>query len=336
MRVLIVGGGGLGTVLAGCLARAGADVLLLVKPSQAVAFERQEVRITGSVEFSAPVLVLTGVDALPRVDCAIICVKGRDTDSALASLSGLATDAVLSVQNGVMKDELIARAFGPERLLGAVSGIAGTVVRPGVAFHPFAGATLVGEPSGVISDRGERLAAALRAGGLPAACVPAIVPREWYKLTGFLRTALVCSIARCDIATAALDADLGPVCAAIALEVAHVADIEGHPIWRFPPACGGFGTADPDPVAPGDKPWDIDDVLVGLREAGADLRARGAIVFPSMAQDTIAGKPTELEFTAGDVLARARRHSVPVPVLEACTRLLRGMGSMPFTASPRR
>ncbi|MHB8575963.1 MAG: ketopantoate reductase family protein [Dehalococcoidia bacterium] len=336
MRVLIVGGGGLGTVLAGCLARTGAEVLLLVKPAHAAAFERQEVRITGSVEFSAPVHVLTGTDTLPRVDSAIICVKGRDTDSALAALSGLETDAVLSVQNGVLKDELIARAFGPERLLGAVSGVAGTLVRPGVAFHPFAGATLVGEPDGRVSDRGERLAAALWAGGLPAASVPDIVPREWYKLTGFLRTALVCSISHCDIATAALDADLGPVCAAIALEVAHIAASEGHPIWRFPPACGGFGTAEPDACVPGDKPWDIEDVLSGLREAGADLRARAAVVFPSMAQDTIAEKPSELEFTAGDVLARAGRHEVPVPVLEACTRLLRGMGSMPFSAAPRR
>jgi len=46
---------------------------------------------------------------------------------------------------------------------------------------------------------------------------------------------------------------------------------------------------------------------------------------PSLAQDIIAGRPSELEALAGDVLDRAARHSASAPTLALCTELLRGI-----------
>src|SRR5579885_3228229 len=57
MRVLILGGGGLGTVIAGYLGRAGHAVTLFVKPAQAARFAGDEVQVSGLNEFCAPVRV---------------------------------------------------------------------------------------------------------------------------------------------------------------------------------------------------------------------------------------------------------------------------------------
>ncbi|MBI2760117.1 MAG: ketopantoate reductase family protein [Chloroflexi bacterium] len=315
MRFLIVGGGGLGTVLAGYLARSGHEVTLFVKPGQAAAFTEPAVHISGLAEFSAPVSVASEVGRLGSFDYLIVCVKARDTEAALAPLRAVSAGAVLSLQNGVGKDDVPARLLGPGRVLGALTGVGGTLLRPGYALHSLAGATVVGEIDGRTSPRGEQLASAIREAGLPASCEPDIVPREWQKLAIFLRTALVCSITRADIATVMLDSDLVRVCMAVAGEVAAVARAEGQSIdtmsiWVTPSV--SFGHTDAE-------------ILAGLTAIANDLRAGGVPLYPSLAQDTMAGRPTELEATAGDVIARAARHRLPAPSLTTCYRLLRGL-----------
>jgi 2-dehydropantoate 2-reductase len=313
MRVLILGGGGLGTVYAGYLARAGAAVTLLVKPSQADRFEQQAVTISGLAAFSAPVEVVSSAEGLGRFDYLFVCVKGRDTEAALASVRSVDVEATISLQNGVRKDELLAQTFGRAHVLGAVSMVGGTLQRPGRAFHSLAMATYLGELDGSRSPRGERLAAVLREAGLPAACVPDIVTREWDKLTLFLRTALLAAIARLDIATVLLDPELVPLCARIVKEVTAVAAAEGHPLESLTDGIAG------DPRRPEAA------LIEDFQRDGHAFRAQGPPVYPSMAQDMIAGRPTEVEDTAGDVLLRAARHGIATPVLDTCVRLVRAL-----------
>jgi 2-dehydropantoate 2-reductase len=318
LRFLIVGGGGLGTVLGGYMARSGHDVTLFVKPGQAAAFAEPAVHISGLAEFSAPVSVASDANDLGSFDYLVVCVKAQDTEAAFEPVRAVQAGAVLSLQNGVGKDDVLTRLFGAERVLGALTGVGGTLLRPGYALHSLAGATVVGELDGRASPRGERLAAAIREAGLPASCEPDIVRREWQKLAIFLRTALVCSLTHSDIATVMLDSDLVRVCMAVAGDVAMVASAEGHPIdgmpiWVAPSVT--FGHSDTE-------------ILDGLIEIANNLRASGVPLYPSLAQDTMAGRPTELEATAGDVVARAARHDLSVPSLTACYHLLRGLESI--------
>lgn len=313
MRILIVGGGGLGTVYAGYLARAGVDVTLLVKPAHLARYEGQAVHISGLAEFSAPVRVVATTAGLGAVDYLVLCVKGRDSEAALVSVRGMAVEAALSFQNGVKKNEVLARHLGAERVLGATSVVGGTLLRPGHARHTLAMATNIGELDGRPSPRGERLAAAVRAAGLPAACVPDIVAREWDKLAGFLRTALVAAIARRDIASVLLDPDLAPLSARIVREVAAVAAAEGHPLLRVPDSLVGNPSLTEA------------DLIADFARRAEAMRAQGPPTYPSMAQDVIADRPSELEDTAGDVLERAARDGVETPVLATCTYLLRAI-----------
>jgi len=339
MRVLIVGSGGLGTVLAGYLARSGVAVTLFVKPAQAPQLTSgagSSVRITGMASFTAPVKVIADPPVSGGFDYLVVCVKARDTEAALAPLRGMRVETVLSVQNGVGKDALLARLFGRERVLGATCAIAAALQEPGVALHTFAGATLVGELDGRISVRGERLAAALRQAGLPASCVPQIVTLTWYKLTGYLRTAPVCALSRLDFATVALDADLARVCARNALEAARIAAAAGEPLWHLPPTF--LSLSDEEAAAPVERrePWSEEELASALASMGRSLRERGVTLYPSLAQDLMAGRPAELEATAGDAIERAAALGVNVPSLSACTRLLRGMlRAVQRTAPPR-
>jgi 2-dehydropantoate 2-reductase len=313
MRVLIVGGGGLGTVYAGYLARAGVEVTLFVKPEQAARFDDAAVHITGLAELRAPVRLATAVDELGPQDYLLVCVKGRDTEAALTPLRGTPVDTVLSFQNGVRKDEMLTRLFGRERVLGATSAVGGTLLRPGHARHTLAMVTQLGELDGGVSPRAERLAAAIREAGLPAECVPDIVNREWDKLAIYLRTAVIAAITRRDIASVLLDPDLVRLSARTVKEVAAVAVAEGHPIGR-----GEDGFI-------GDVSLPEEEMVADLRRWAYRFQKQNQPTYPSMAQDAIAGRPSELEDTAGDVLARASRHGVPAPVLSTCVHLLRAI-----------
>ncbi len=325
MRVLILGGGGLGSVIAGYLGRAGHEVTLFVKPARAAQLAGDEVRISGLNAFSAPVRIATSAAGLGPFDYLAVCVKTRDSEAALTAVADVEVGCALSFQNGVRKDEALCRVFGRDRVLGAVSSIGGQLQRPGAAAHTMNGASQVGELDGGASPRCEAFAAAMNAAGLPAVCVPDIVSREWYKLAGFLRTSLICALTRLDVGAATEDPALRRLGAAVVREVAAVAEAEGYPLWELPPTFPDLGGGAPPQRTPPGHVWSEEELVAGVAQMGERQRAAGLVLYPSLAQDIIAGRPTELEDTAGDALARAARHGLSVPTLAQLVALLRGV-----------
>jgi 2-dehydropantoate 2-reductase len=196
MRFLVVGGGGLGTVVAGYLARAGNRVSLFVKPAQAAAYSSEEVRITGIVDFTAPVQIVSSAEVLGRFDGLIVTVKGRDTEAALSPLRDVDTDFVLSLQNGVKKDEILAAIFGRSKVLGALALVSAELKGPGQALNTAAQGIYLGELDGSNSARLVELATALNAAGIPTFAVQDVVKREWDKLVLYLSLALVSAVTR--------------------------------------------------------------------------------------------------------------------------------------------
>lgn len=332
MRFCIVGAGGLGTLLAGFLGRAGHEVTLRVRPAHAAAYEAPRVRVHAASEaesFEAPIALAAGPAGLGPFDYLVLCVKGRDTAAALEPLRGLDVGAALSLQNGVKKDAALIETFGARQVLGAVSMAGGELLRPGHTRLMSTGATLVGELDGSLSERTERFALALDEAGLPAAAVPDSITREWQKLVTFLPGALVNALTRTDMASSLLDADLARARLRLGREIAAVAAAEGHPLGTLPvflnAAAVRPGSA---PALPGFDRQD-EEILAAFARQGEALREQQAVVYPSLLQDLLAGRPTEIEETAGDVLLRAARHGIPVPALRTCTELVRGLEAHP-------
>jgi ketopantoate reductase len=105
-------------------------------------------------------------------------------------------------------------------------------------------------------------------------------------------------------------------------------------VFAIPQALGVFGDATKVIDPPG-APWSFgtwlstpDEVaLAGLRTIGEAQVATGQKVFPSMVQDVLAGRRTEVETLVGGLIDRARTCGVPLPATETCYRLLRGLES---------
>ncbi|MBI3970839.1 MAG: ketopantoate reductase family protein [Chloroflexi bacterium] len=315
MRVVIAGAGALGTCYAVLLARAGVEVCVLAKPGRIEAL-RGGLRVSGLVDASAQVeVVLSGRDA-ERADYVFLVTKTADTAAALRALEAIDAGSVLSLQNGLAKDDALAAAFGRERVIGAACAVGAAFIEPGHARLTMNAATWVGELDRGSSERVARLAAVLRAAGFPAWSVPNIRAVEWYKLCALLPGAFVTALSRRSYDEMALHPDLAPLFVQLMREVFAV------------PQAAGVTIADP----PG-SPWRFaewlaahDEVaLAGLRTIGERQRAAGEKVRPSMLQDVLAGRKTEAEDVAGELVRHAHRLGVAIPATETCYRLIRGL-----------
>jgi 2-dehydropantoate 2-reductase len=315
MRVLVAGAGALGTCYATLLGAAGAEVTVLARPARVADLSRG-LRVSGLVEATAAVRVVTrGRDAGP-VDYALVAAKAQDTESILDALRGVPADGVLSLQNGVAKDALLAAAFGPERVIGAACAVGAGLLATGHAKLTMNQGTWVGEPAGGASERVVRLAAALRAAGFPAWSVPDIRAVEWYKLCALLPGALITALSRRSYAEMALHPDLSRLFVAVMRETFGVMQAQGMSVADPPGSLWRFAEWLPagDEVA-----------LEGLRAIGERQLASGERMLPSMLQDILAERLTEAEHLAGEVLRQAAREGMAVPVTETCYRLVRGL-----------
>src|SRR3989454_10217945 len=104
MKIVILGAGALGTVLGAHLARAGEDVTLIARGQRAAYLQEQGATITGLVDFTVPVRVVTDPSQVQDADILIVTVKTYDMISALQSVKPLDVESVASIQNGVLKN----------------------------------------------------------------------------------------------------------------------------------------------------------------------------------------------------------------------------------------
>ena len=121
MKIVILGAGALGTVFGAHLARAGEDVTLIARGQRAAYLQEYGATITGLVDFTVPVRVVTDPTQIHDADVLIVTVKTYDMASALQSVKHLDVSSALSIQNGVLKDEQLAQTFGWEKVLGAMA-----------------------------------------------------------------------------------------------------------------------------------------------------------------------------------------------------------------------
>src|SRR5262249_46621632 len=149
MKIVILGAGALGTVLSAHFARAGEDVTLIARGQRAAYLQAHGATITGLVDFTVPVTVVTNPQQVHEADVLIVTVKTYDMDAALASVKHLAVGSVLSIQNGVLKDEQLAQTFGWEKVLGATAMFTAEVLPTGTVLFTANRGFYVGElPAG--------------------------------------------------------------------------------------------------------------------------------------------------------------------------------------------
>lgn len=222
-RIVVLGAGALGSVVAAHLARAGEDVRLVARGKRARQVREHGLTIEGRSNFTVSAAVTDEPGTLTSAEVLLVTVKTYDMEQALDGVAHLDVGCALSVQNGVFKNEQLARRFGWERTLGAIAGFGGEVRTDGVVYFSVNEGLFAGElPSGT-SPRVDRLVSTLEGAGVRAVASPAIRTVEWSKYVAFVSLTAAAVLTRLDTITMLKDPMVATVVARLQQEMGRLA-----------------------------------------------------------------------------------------------------------------
>lgn len=190
MKYVILGAGGLGSVVGGYLAHTGQEVTLIGRQAHMDAIARDGLRITGPKGdfcIRENLTLTTHPDQVAGAhDYLIVCVKSKDMESTLADAQDLVrrVGTVLTLQNGIDKEPRLQAWAGPGKVVGASTMEGATLVAPGTCINPFTGPATAyfGELDGTLTPRVQELARAFTAARMSARAVDNIKQVTWEKL----------------------------------------------------------------------------------------------------------------------------------------------------------
>jgi len=317
-RIGIIGAGAIGCVVGGLLTKAGRDVTLIDQwPEHVETMRRQGLRLSGTCgEHTVKVKALHLHEAQGLVepfDAVFVAVKGYDTAWATAlgaAYLGEPDGVVVDFQNG-MNDERVAAVAGRGRTLGCVITIGAGLYEPGHAMRTDAGAVgfKVGELDGRDTARVRELARVVSEVA-PATVTTNLFGERWSKLAVNCMANPLAGLS--GLGTAEVRTEPGPrrVSVHLAAEVIRVGRAAGHevePIFhitaqRFLDAAEGRGLAEVE------------------ADIGRDAKTRAG-GRPSLLQDVLRKRRTEIDDLNGYVVAEGRRLGVPTPFNEKVVEL---------------
>ena len=244
-------------------------------------------------ERAVPVPITADPAGRGTYDAVVVLVKTYDTAAAAelaAPLVGPAT-VVATLQNGIGGADVLAEAFGPERVLAGVTYQGATVLAPGRIRHHMHGETFLGDDVAAAAP----LAAALTEGGQPAHALDPVAPRIWKKLTNNCMGNCTSALTGMSGGQMAADDGILALQRAIATEAVAVAAGLGHDL-------------------------DLEDCV----HTNTSVLASSGDGRPSMLQDVEAGRRTEIETLNGAIVRHADALGIDVPVNRAMVALVRG------------
>lgn len=301
MKVAVLGGGGaMGGLFGGYLARSGADVTLIDVSRAAVGtINRQGLTIEekdGST-LTVPVRASDAPHSVGPVDLIINFVKCYHTEAAISAAKAMigADTAVLSLQNGWGNADTISALVGSDRVLVGLTYHSGVLAEPGHIKHPGVGMTYVGELNGKETPRLAAIVSLLRNGGFEVTPSTSILNEVWKKL------ALNC----CTLPTSALLQLFSHELAALEPMRDEMRAILGE--VKAVAAAQGIALDE-------DERW---TTIIGILERGVGGKS-------SMFQDVEAGRRTEIDVINGAIVAAGKRVGVVTPHNQAMLNLVKG------------
>jgi 2-dehydropantoate 2-reductase len=332
MRIAILGAGAIGSVVGGMLTRAGVDVTLVDQwPEHIEAMKRHGLRLSGTCgEHAIPVRAVH-LHELQSVgepfDAIFLAVKSYDTEWAAQLAAGYLRQpegVVVDFQNGV-NDDRVAAVVGGSRTLGCVIVISAGMYEPGHAIRTDTTSVgfKIGELDGRDTPRAQALAKMLS--GVAATHVTTNLWGErWSKLAVNCMGNALAGLS--GLGSAEIRLEPGPRRIAIQLgaEAVRVGRALGHEI---------------EPLI-GIAAQRIVDAAEGrgLAEVEADLAAeakRRTGGRPSLLQDVLKGRRTEIDFLNGYVVTQGRTAGVPTPFNEAIVAAVHAHPVGRLTPDPR-
>jgi 2-dehydropantoate 2-reductase len=331
-RIGIIGAGAIGCVVGGLLTRAGHDVTLIDQwPEHVEIMKTRGLRLSGTCGehiVRVKALHLHEVQGLAEpFDAVFISVKSYDTEWAaqlgmayLRSPDGVVVD----FQNGI-NDDRVAAVVGRERSLGCVITIGAGMYEPGHAMRTDTGTIWfkIGEHDGSDSARARAIARILD-DVASTKVTTNLWGERWSKLTVNCMANPIAGLSGLGSAEVRSEPVPRRIAIHVAAEAIAVGRASGHevePIYgiapqRFVDAAGGHGFADVE------------------RDLAASARhlAGGR---PSLLQDVLKGRRTEIDYLNGYVSQQGRKHGIKTPVNDAVVELIHRHGVGTLRPDPR-
>ena len=301
MEIIVLGAGAIGSLYGAKLA-AGNDLTLIGRAEHVAAINSHGLRIEGLESQDVRVRAATALDHLGPNALIILTTKVTDSAAALRPIAGLVRNdtTILCLQNGI-GSERIARAAVGDRgvVLRGITQFGAIFKSPGVIQFMARGYTLIEQ-----HERTARVAGILSAAGLDCRVSPDISADVWHKLV--------------------INCVVNPITAILGCEVGGIANPQLDPMKRLViDECVAVAAAE-GVTFNNEFMREIDD------------RFRPSHNIASMLQDLRRGRPTEIDYMNGAVVAIAAQHNIACPVNAALTAIIKTMegsaGSLPAVA----
>lgn len=321
MKVLIIGAGAIGSLIAARLARSGCDVSLLARDPSPAAVQRYDIRlIDDSGDHIVPVRFVRENAQLGPQDLIILAVKAHSIAGALPQIVPILDPdtTILTAGNGVPwwffegQDEApsavgltsvdpngeIAKSLRQQPLVGCVLFPAAQMVAPGVVRHLSGNRIVIGNPRSK-DHQAAMVASLFDKAKFEAPVAPNIRAALWAKLVGNAAINPLSVITGATIKHIAEHPSLSQVLTSAMMEIDAVgASVEIAPMMTQPER-------------------------LKLAASVGDHKT-------SMLQDFEAGRPLEVSPLLGAVREIAQWKGVPTPVLDTIHHLVAAKLSASF------
>ncbi|MEX3979930.1 ketopantoate reductase family protein [Paraburkholderia sp. EG287A] len=299
MHIAILGAGAMGSLFGGLLAVAGHRVTLLdVDEAHLKAINETGLRLTTD----AGERVVTNLEALrpeaatTPADLLIVFTKTLHTQAALGAAHAVLgpQTALLSLQNGLGNTERLARFADPARVMIGVTTWPADKNGPGRVSSHGQGVIRLMSADGADSPMLSCTVQALNDAGLACSADADVWAAIWEKVAFNAALNSLCAVTGCTVGELTNVPDGEALALKIVAEVAAVAHAHGVAVNEA-------------------------EVADNVRHALAHHRAHR----PSMLQDVLAGRKTEIEAINGAVVEAARMRAIAVPNTAALLHLVR-------------
>ena len=294
MRMLVVGAGSTGGYFGGRLAQAGRDVSFLVRPARAATLRRDGLRLRSRFHGDAtlhPPLVVASEPPPGAFDAVLLAVKAYQLPAAMDDMAPFVgpDTVVLPVLNGMRHMEALSERFGFARIAGCACKVATTVADDGGIdqLGPFQ-ELVYGELDNSRSPRMAALDAFVAGAGFKTVWSNDVARDMWEKWTMLAAVGAVCCLMRGAVGAVAAAPGGTDTAGAIVAEVLAAVAAEGYPA----------------------RPAFAENLLAQLTQEGSPFSS-------SMFRDMQRGAAVEGDQIVGDMVLRARRHGLAVPLLTA-------------------
>ena len=235
----------------------------------------------------------------------IVATKTPGTDAALANLGHVDVEVALSIQNGTQKDELLAEAFGEEWVLGALADTSGELLPDGAVVFTRNVNILLGELSGDLSLRAQRVAGSIDAAGVRAAAVADIRSLEWSKFAAWVGLVALSVTTRAATWRYLSDPDSALVLARLVREMGTLMralkiELTDESVLPVATLCRGSE----------------ESAVAAVMRVGREFELKAPGHRMSSLQDLEAGRPLEIHETLGYALQKAAQSGIGLPLVE--------------------